>query len=80
MKWQFKTVQSMESATMETSNFKKMQSCGGCSNCKKRPWTCMVYGIDRIMTTVTLLGTQHTIDTNNLKEKSFDPYNTNGFL
>ena len=57
MKWQFKTVQSMESATMETSNFKKMQPCGGSSNYKKRPWTCMVYGIDHIMTIVTLLGT-----------------------
>ena len=47
IRWQFKIVQSMESATMETSNFKKMQSCGWCSNYKKRPWTCMVYGIDQ---------------------------------
>ena len=80
MNWQFKTVQLMESATMETSNFKKMQLCGGCSNNKERPWTCMVYRIDHIMTIVTLLGTQDTIDTNNLNGKSFDPYNTNEFL
>ena len=80
MKWQFKTVHSIECATMENSNFKKMRSCGGCSNYKERPWTYMVYGIDHIMTIVTLLGTYDTIDTNNLKGKSFDPYNTNGFL
>ena len=30
---------------METSNFKKMQLCGGCSNYKERPRTCMVYRI-----------------------------------
>ena len=57
MKWQFKTVQSMESATMETSNFKKMQSREGCSNYKERPWTCMVYRINHIMTIGTLLVT-----------------------
>ena len=47
----------MESATIETSNFKKMQSCGGCSNYKEMPWTYMVYGIDHIMTIGSLLGT-----------------------
>ena len=52
IRWQFKTVQSME-----TSDFKKMQSCGGCLNYKKWPWTCMVYGINHIMIIVTLLGT-----------------------